>query len=56
MVVWPVATSIDDRLCANTRVANTVFPSGLTVRPPTKLSPLTAGSANVRERVITPSA
>jgi hypothetical protein len=50
-----VAKSIDDTVCAYTLVTYRVLPSGLTARPPAKLSPETAGSANVRARVIAPS-
>jgi hypothetical protein len=56
LVTWPVARSIAETVCANTRVTYNVLPSGATATPPAKLWPATAGSANDRARVITPLA
>ena len=54
-VTTPVATSIAESVIAKIRVAKSVRPSRLMVRPPANDSPATAGSANVRARAITPS-
>jgi len=48
--------AFDDTLCAKTRVTYNALPSGLMASPPAKLEPVTAGNANVRARVSTPSA
>src|SRR5579864_584938 len=45
-----------DSESAKTRVTNKVRPFGLTAKPPANVSPVCAGSANVRAFVSTPSA
>jgi len=54
-VTCPDATSIDDNVIANTRVAYSVRPSRLIATPPARVSPGFVGSAIVRARVSVPS-
>ena len=56
LVTCPEVRSIADTVCANTRVAYSVLPSGATATPPAKLWPAMAGSENVLARVMTPLA
>src|SRR5579871_1752634 len=54
-VTWPDGRSIADNDVAKRRVTNSVRPSRLIVSPPANVSPVAAGSANVRPRVSVPS-